>query len=193
MLKTISPLSVNTPSAGSENFINPAALTESFGLREGMKIADFGAGSGYFTLCLAAKVGEKGQITALDILESALEVIRSQAAARSLKNIQTVRKDLEAPGGSGLPDNSQDFVLLANILFQSAQKMDMVKEAKRILVSGGQLAVIDWKETAVGLGPPVKMRIKEEELKKQITDLGLEFKKELAVGQFHFGMMFSKS
>ena len=75
--------------------MNPEAIVESFGLQSGMKVADFGSGSGYFTILMAKKVGDSGQVTAVDILESALETVRAKASVSGLKNLQTIRADLE--------------------------------------------------------------------------------------------------
>lgn len=157
-----------------------------------MKVADFGAGSGYFTLLLGEKVGPSGQVVALDILESALDTIRSRAAAKGLKNIQTIRADLEVMGGSGLADNSQDFILLANILFQSDKPVEIIREAKRVLKPTGLVAVIDWKKGSMGLGPPEEARLDQETLKQNMKDEGFVFLNLLEVGNFHFGLMFEK-
>lgn len=172
--------------------MNPEVIVESFGLGPGMKVADFGSGAGYFTLLMAKKVGESGQITALDIMESALETVRTKAAAAGLK-IQTMRGDLEVPGGSVLPDNSQNMVLLANILFQSPKKEQIIQEAKRILAPGGQVIVIDWKkEVNGGLGPPAELKTNQLELKTMLEKEKLTFVRDIDAGTFHFGFVFKK-
>src|SRR3989344_4977655 len=107
-----------------------------------MMIADFGSGAGYFTILLAQRVGEDGRVYALDIQESALDNVRVKAKAAGLENVETARSNLEVPGSSGLADSSQDMVLLAHILFQSEQKKEIIREAVRVLKSGGMLVVI---------------------------------------------------
>ena len=160
---------------GSGGFMNPNVIVESFGLKSGMKVADFGCGAGYFTLLMAKKVGEDGIIMALDIMESALETVQAKASAAGLKNLQTTRANLEILGGSALPDNSQDVVLLANILFQSPKKEQIIKEAKRVLTPQGLMIVIDWKkEINGGLGPPAELRIDSQELKSILEKEGLD-------------------
>jgi ubiquinone/menaquinone biosynthesis C-methylase UbiE len=177
---------------GGGAFINPEVIVEFFGLQPGMRVADFGSGSGHFTLLMAKKVGPSGVVTALDILESTLEVIRSKAAAAGLSNLQTVRADLEVFGSSGLPDNSQNLVLAANVLFQSNKKTEILKEAQRVLVSGGSLVLIEWKKESGGLGPTPEARISPEELKTMVQGLGLNFAQAIEAGAFHFGLMFKK-
>ncbi len=181
-------------SVGSGGFMNPEVIVGSFGLEPGMKVADFGAGAGYFTILMAKKVGDSGMVTALDIMESALETVRAKASAAGLKNLQTTRGDLEVLGGSALSDHSQNVVLLANILFQSQKKEQIIQEAKRILISGGTVIVIDWKkETNGGLGPPAGLKIDKSELRSMLEKEGLTFVRDIDAGVFHFGFIFRKS
>jgi len=173
--------------------MNPEAIVESFGLQSGMKVADFGSGSGYFTILMAKKVGDSGQVTAVDILESALETVRAKASVSGLKNLQTIRADLEVLGGSGLSDSSQDIVLLANILFQSVKKLDIINEAKRVLAPGGLLIVIDWKKGINGgVGPPENSKVDSAEMKISLENQGLRFVNNIDAGLFHFGFIYRK-
>lgn len=183
--------SVPLPSNG-HGFINPEVIVETFGLQSGMKVADFGSGSGHFTLLMARKVGPSGVVTALDVLDNTLEVIRSKAATSGLTNLQTVRADLEVYGSSGLPDSSQNLVLAANILFQSNQKTEILKEAQRILEPGGELVIIEWKKDAGGLGPPMENRLNSGDVKADAQSLGFSFVREINAGVFHFGLIFRK-
>ena len=63
-------------------FSNPERIIDSLEVPEGGRVADFGSGSGYFTLLLAEAVGPDGIVTAVDVLPSALEVIKSKAFDR---------------------------------------------------------------------------------------------------------------
>src|SRR3989344_1029467 len=174
---------MNNVGIESGGFMNPEVIVEGFSLEPGMKVADFGSGSGYFTILMAKKVGDSGAVTALDIMESALETVRAKALAVGLKNLQTTRADLEALGGSALPDNSQNIVLLANILFQSPKKPEIIKEARRVLVSGGLIIVIDWKKEANGgLGPPAELKIDKQELQSVLEQEGLSFVNNIDAG-----------
>jgi len=187
-------------SAGSGGFMSPEVIVESFGLQPGMKVADFGSGAGYFTILIAKRVGQSGMVTALDIMESALETVRAKASSVGLKNLQTTRADLEVMGGSALPDSSQNVVLLANILFQSPKKAAIIQEAKRILLPGGLMIVIDWKKEVNtaggsvngGLGPPVELKIDQQELRSILEKEGLVFVNDIDAGNFHFGFIFKK-
>ena len=172
--------------------MDPETTVAGFGVQPGMKIADFGAGSGYFTILLAKQVGETGVVTAIDVIDSALETIRTQAKADGLTNIATIRSNLEVVGSSGLADGSQDMVLVKNMLFQSPKKAEVIQEASRVLRGGGRLIVIDWKKSAGGLGPPDELRTDDVTVTKLAASAGFLADGNFAPDAFHFGLSFRK-
>lgn len=176
-----------------QGFIQPDEMISKFGLKENMRVADFGIGSGYFTILMAKAVGEKGSVAAIDILEAPLEVTRNKAELEGLGNIRFVRGDLEVEGGSKLENASQDFVLLANVLFQSKKRESILKEAARVAKTGGRIVVIDWKKGTEGLGgPPDEFRVDQEEVKSIAQSLGLKFDSAFEAGRYHYGLIFPK-
>lgn len=185
----------NSPSqrpTGTGGFLDPDIIVTGFGIEKGMKVADFGCGAGYFTISLATKTGPEGRVYALDVQESALDSVRARARSHNLDNIETIRTNLEVAGSSSLGDGSQDIVLLANILFQSNKKSDIIQEAKRILKIGSEMIIIDWKKGAGGFGPPDDLRLDYEEIRKLAEKNSLLFKRDIDAGQFHFGLMLKK-
>ena len=178
---------------GTGGFLNPDLIINEFGLREGMSVADFGSGAGYFTILVAERVGKEGRVYALDIMESALDSVRAKARAAGLENVEIIRTNLEVVGSSGLADQSQDVVLVANILFQSEKKSEIIREARRVLKDSGLLVIIDWKKGAGGFGPPDSLRTEETAMRSLAVGGGLVFERNFDAGQFHFGMVFRKT
>ena len=177
---------------GTGGFLDPERIVDGFGIEEGMQIADFGCGAGYFTISLAEKTGPSGKVYALDILENALDSVRTKARTSGLDNIEIIRTNLEIIGSSSLSDASQDMVLLANILFQSVKREGIFKEAGRVLKNGGKLILIDWKKGTGGFGPPDDLRLDPAETQKTAHKQGFEFEHQLDAGIFHFGLIFKK-
>src|SRR3989344_6982710 len=192
MLATV-PTGPILTSAGTGGFMHPEKIAGDFGVREGMSVADFGSGAGYFTILLGRLVGESGKGYALDIQETALDNVRVKARAVGLKNIEAIRTNLEVVGSSGLPDSSQDMVLVVNVLFQSDKKAEIIREAKRVLKDSGRLVLIGWKLGTGGFGPPEDRRADENAMRDLIAGEGLVFEKTIDAGQFHYGMIFVKS
>lgn len=190
------PFSVSITSTGNHlgtgGFLNPDMIVNEFGLREGMNVADFGSGAGYFTILIAQRVGKEGRVYALDIMETALDSVRAKAKSAELENVETIQTNLEVLGSSGLADQSQDVVLLANILFQSDKKSEIIRESKRVLKDGGSLIVVDWRKNTGGFGPPDSLRTDETAMRSLTTGEGLVFERDFNAGQFHFGMIFKK-
>lgn len=172
--------------------MEPQRIATFFGIREGMKIADFGCGSGHFTILMAKIAGEGGLVTAIDIMDTALDTVRAKAKSEGLKNIATIRSNLEVANSSGLATGSQDIVLLANVLFQSNKKEEIIREASRILKSSGGMVIISWKKGAGGFGPPDELRVDPETVKKLAEKSGFKLVNEFDTGAFHSGSMYRK-
>lgn len=173
-------------------FSNPEKIIRDLEVKKDARVADFGSGSGYFTLLLAVIVGPGGVVVAVDVLTNALEVIKSRAQDRGLYNISYIRGNLETEKGSTLSSDSQDMVFLANILFQSQQKDKIMAEAKRVLKSGGQLVIIDWMTNTV-FGPKEKgWKLSSDEGKTLAEELGFNFVKDIKVSASHWGLLFRK-
>ncbi len=157
-----------------------------------MQVADFGCGSGEMSITLARLVAPQGQVTAIDVLPSALESVRVKAQHANIENITPLRANLELLRSSGLADNSQDFVFVANILWQASDKGAVLAEAARILKPGAIMVALEWEPGVTALGPPEASRISQDELKGMITSAGLTFQNIFPGGNFHYGLIAQK-
>ena len=174
-------------------FLNPDSIISNLNIAPASQVADFGSGSGYFTLLLAKAVGPDGVVTAVDVLKEKLSTIKSAAQAQGLLNINYIRANLETPASSGLDEASQDMVILANILFQSQKKEEIIKEAQRVLKTNGELVVIDW-DPASAFGPKeAGWKISQEAAQGLVVGLGFTLIKEMEVASNHWGVLFKKN
>lgn len=177
---------------GPGAFLDTSRIVSSLGLIGGMHVADLGCGSGFFSVATARMVGSNGIVTAVDIRQEPLDEVRAKADALSLGNLRTVRADLEVLGGTGIGENTQDFAVLENVLFQSKKKEAMIAEAVRVTKSGGHVVIIDWKKGAGGFGPPDELRTTEDDFKKMAEAAHLKFERALEAGQLYVGLLFVK-
>ena len=122
----------------------------------GMKVGDFGAGSGAYSSVLLDRVGEEGQVYAFDALPQSLESIRRQAL-RSGKRCMTVCTEFE--NELPLRDNLLDVAVVANTLhgIDPTRRQDFVHELHRVVVPGGQVLVLDWAGSFANMGPASPM------------------------------------
>ncbi len=173
----------------NQSFLNPEEVLDQLDLRPDMTAAEFGCGSGGFSIPLAKRL-EDGLVYAIDILGEPLSALKSQARLDNVVNIRIIRSDLEKARGSTLSDFSIDLVVIPNVLFQIKNKSAMISEAARVLKKNGKLAVIDWL-AGVSQGPE-KGRISAEEVKKLAEAAELKLEKDFPAGKYHFGLIFEK-
>ena len=177
------------PKVGSGGFINQDEIIRQLGLTNGMVIADLGCGAGYFTVPMARMLQNSGKIYAVDVLSSALEAVSGQAKLYGIMNLETVRANVEVAGGTKIPAGSCDLVVLANILFQCADRDTVLQEAKRILRPNGRMVVIDWIPNNAALGPKFENCFSEAEAKKLAITNGLRAVRDIAAGSTHYGFI----
>jgi ubiquinone/menaquinone biosynthesis C-methylase UbiE len=186
-METNKKLSIN-PAAGT-TFTNPQNIIQNLDFRNGMKVANFGCGTGFFVLPIAEKIEPDGTVFALDVRKEKLEVVESQAKISGLTNIVVKRVNLEAKKGSGLSSGSADWVIIANMLFQNSNKDVILKEAGRILKKNGKILLVEWKEKNFPIGPKKSIKISREEMKKIAEKNNFEIIKEIEVSNFHYGLI----
>jgi len=173
-------------------FLNPNEIVKKLPITPGMNIADFGAGSGFFSIAFAKALNNKGRVFSLDIWEKALEALRIRARIEKVfPMIETQVADLGKTNGSKLKPESINLVLISNILFQTKEKENILKEAKRVLDKDGVLVIIDWNPITLP-NKETHFVLEKEEIKNMITDLGFKFKEEIFVSDTHYCLIFTK-
>lgn len=173
-------------------FTDPEKNLEQFDLQKGMRVADFGAGSGFYALTAAKLVGDKGKVYAVDIQKDLLVRLKKASAARKILNIEIVWGDLEKENGAKLEDNSMDRVIVSNLLFQISGKESLVREAMRILRPNGKILVIDWTDSFGGLGPEPKVVFEQKAARTLFENAGFVLERTIDAGAHHYGLIFTK-
>lgn len=110
------------------------------GIRPGMTVADIGAGEGYYTIRLAARVGKDGRVLAEDILPQVRDALAQRVARERLDNVSVRLGD---PADPRLPDNSFDRVLMVHMYHEIAQPYEFLWRARPSLRPGGEVIVVD--------------------------------------------------
>jgi ubiquinone/menaquinone biosynthesis C-methylase UbiE len=175
-------------------FSDPRTIVEQLPIFAGQKVADFGSGSGAYSLLLAQKVGgtQSGAVYSIDVQQNLVEQLVSQAREQNLTCIHPVWGDLEAPQGSRLRDNSIQLVLIANTLFQAEHPARLIREAQRVLVPDGLLVIVDWSESFGNIGPKEDHVITQEAAKLMVEENNFEIEKPIEAGEHHYGIIARK-
>jgi ubiquinone/menaquinone biosynthesis C-methylase UbiE len=134
-------------------FLDPKKNIIQLGLHEGMRIADFGAGSGHVARIVSTLVGHTGHVYVVEIQKGLVKKLEDDLKADKITNVSCIWGDIEKNGGTKIADESMDAVIVSNVLFQVTDKFGLIDEAKRILKKDGKILVIDWQESSSGIGP----------------------------------------
>ncbi len=173
-------------------FLNPTKVIEAAGVHEGMQIADFAAGSGFFTRAAARKVEPQGTVWAVDIQQDLLPHIKHLALAEGLKNVEVIHGDVTDQDGSHLPPASFDMVIAANILFVVEDKRGLLSEINRVLKVNGRALLIDWSGSYGGLGPHPKHVVTSDSAQSLCKEGGFSVIQDIPAGAYHWGFMVRK-
>jgi ubiquinone/menaquinone biosynthesis C-methylase UbiE len=180
------------PSKKTIIFDIPGILSK-IGIEEKQKTAELGCGNfGFFVFPLAEKVGREGKVYAVDILKPTLEEINKVSKTNGLKQIETIWSNLEIFNGTKIPSTSLDRALLINVLHESEKKVEIIREAVRLIKHGGRLLIIEWSENDAPIGPAPERRVKLQSLKDALPRLGLSLKEEFIAGPYHYGLVLNK-
>jgi ubiquinone/menaquinone biosynthesis C-methylase UbiE len=106
----------------------------------GMTVADIGAGEGYYTVRLAARVGTSGRVLAQDIDEDALRRLGARVEAERIDNVAIA---VAAEDDPRLPDNSFDRVFMVHMYHEITEPYAFLWRMRPSLREGGQVIVVD--------------------------------------------------
>jgi ubiquinone/menaquinone biosynthesis C-methylase UbiE len=138
----------------------PSRAIEALDLRAGMTVADIGAGSGYYTVRMARKVGEGGRVYATDIQVGMLSLIQRRAKQEGIANIVPV---LGAADDPKLPPGSIDLALMVDVYHELSAPQAFVRRLREALKPEGRLVLIEFRkeDPRVPIRPEHKMSVAE--------------------------------
>lgn len=171
-------------------FSDPGKVIEQAKVAEGMTVADFGAGVGFYAMQLARRVGPYGKVFAIDVDSDYLRRIRNEASKQALQQIEVIQGDLEAVKGTGILSASVDRVIIANVLFQSDNPGAVIDEAKRILKHSGKIAVVEWADSFSQVGPHRDHVLTQEETRPLFESRGFKLESFIDAGSHHYGLLY---
>lgn len=174
-------------------FSNPQNILSQIHIDMGMKVADFGSGSGHYSLLLSELVGNSGTVFSFDIQKELLLKLKNTAIQKGLENIHFVCADLDEPNSTSLKEKTIDRIIISNLLFQAEDKKALIRESKRILKNSGKVVVVDWSDSYNGLGPRNADVVKKEIAQRIFEEEGFILEKEIDAGEHHYGLVFKLS
>lgn len=116
------------------------AVMRAAGVRPGMTVADIGAGEGYYTVRLAAKVGPKGRVLAEDIVRLFHDRLADRVYRDQLDNVSV---KLGLPADPGLPPHSFDRIFMVHMYHEIEEPYEFLWNLRPSLAPGGMVVVVD--------------------------------------------------
>lgn len=180
--------------AGKSSFdlITPSAFFSNIHIHPSAQVLDVACGVGRYSLEMAKLLDQGAFIHAVDLWDEGIESLQNAIRERGIANINPLLADITK--GIPLDGGSIDFCLMATILHDlSPEGQDAtLKEIKRVLKDDGVLAVIEFKKIDRGPGPPVSIRMSEQEAEETLRKYGFLKTYLGEVGEFNYLLTFRK-
>jgi ubiquinone/menaquinone biosynthesis C-methylase UbiE len=130
---------------------------------KGASVADIGAGSGYMTVKLAARVGPTGRVFANDVQPQMLELLARRLAGKRIANVTMVQGTADDPR---LPPSSVDLELMVDVYHELSQPQAMLRHLREALKPGGRLVLLEYRkeDPTIPIRPEHKMSVAEAKL-----------------------------
>jgi ubiquinone/menaquinone biosynthesis C-methylase UbiE len=148
-------------SPGREDRLQITRVMDILSIRTGKSVADIGAGSGWFTVRAAKRVGASGAVYAVDINPEAVRYISDRAGKEKLANVKAI---LSKPDDPLLPRDSVDAVLLLKTYHEVAHPVELLRNLRGALRAGAKVGIIDRNGNGEdhGIGSDVVIREAKE-------------------------------
>jgi predicted methyltransferase len=171
----------------------PDQIMDALGIADGSKVADIGAGGGYFTVRLSKRVGPFGIVWAEDVQPAMLEAITRRVAKDVSKNIDNVRTVQGTSTDPMLPAGSVDAVIILETYqeIQYGNPVLFLENVRKALRPGGRVGIIDYTKKGGGPGPDTG-RPDPETIISVAEKAGLRLLKRETFLPFQFFLIFVK-
>jgi len=127
-------------------------------IRQGMWIADIGAGEGYYTVRLSPIVGPRGRVLAQDIMPETIQALARRVQRERLDNVAL---KLGQPNDPQLPDASFDRILLIHMYHEIERPSEFLWHLRDALKRDGRVVVVDADRTTDRHGTPPRLLVCE--------------------------------
>lgn len=173
-----------------EAWQHPDRIMDELQIAEGSVVADLGAGSGWFTTRLAARVGPNGRVYAEDIQPLMFNAIQLRVQREGLKNVVPV---LGEPLDPRLPADALDAVLIVDTYHEMEDPVVLLRHIAGSLKKSGLVGVVNHTKRGFGPGPPMEERVDPEQVIREAQAAGLKLKSQPDVLPYQYLLIFQRA
>lgn len=167
----------------------PDQIMDALGVADGSVVADIGAGSGWFTIRLARRVGPQGLVYAEDVQTEMINAISRRVSREGLNNVKPV---LGLKNDPRLPAQSLDAALMVDAYHEIENRVAVLSSLARALKPQGRIGVVDFRLDGTGPGPSIEERVSPDVVIKDATQAGLRLIRQEPFLPFQYFLIFSK-
>lgn len=165
----------------------PEEVLDALHLKGTERVADIGAGTGYFSVRIAKRVPD-GKVFAADVEPNMVRYVTERAKREHLPVIVPVQGNAES---ANLPE-PVDVVLLVDTYHHIDNRVAYFAKLKDSLRPNGRVAIVDFKADAP-YGPPPKLRVPSEMVVKELADAGYSLAATHSVLPWQYFLVFQKN
>lgn len=173
-----------------EAWQRPDRIMDMLGIADGARVAEVGAGGGWFTIRLAKRVGPNGLVYAEDIQRQMIDSMERRFQREGLKNVLTVLGREDDPR---LPDASLDAVVCVDTFHEIAPRRLVLEHVRDALKPAGRLGIVDFKANGAGPGPPNDERVEPAEIIALAESVGFVLLEHDASLPYHYLLVFGRA
>jgi ubiquinone/menaquinone biosynthesis C-methylase UbiE len=144
----------------------PQLLLEALNLKNGMVVADIGAGSGFLSFPMAVKVAPKGKVIAEEIQPEMLTIIEDKARRNKITNVDRLLGTTEDPK---LPANSVDLAIMVDVYHEFDKPYEMMSNILKGIKKGGQVVFVEYRKEDPRVPIKELHKMSEAQVKKEMS------------------------
>jgi predicted methyltransferase len=149
----------------------PDLIMDAVHVAERSTVADIGAGSGWFTIRLAQRVGPKGMVYAQDVQRIMLDAIKRRVQREGFENVTTVQAHGNDPN---LPARTLDAILMVDAYQEVDNRVEYLRNLANALKPTGRIGIVNWKPGRGGPGPDASERVAQSVVEADAAAAGLK-------------------
>jgi len=162
-------------SSGRDERLQINRVMDTLSITQGKNVADIGAGSGWFTVRAAKRVGESGEVYAVDINPEAIRYIDDRVHKEQIHNVKTILGHEDDPL---LGANRVDAVLLLKTYHEIAKPVTLLRNLRTSLRPGAKVGIIDRNGNGTNHGIDRDVVLKEAAEAGYVLDGSYDFVKD---------------
>jgi ubiquinone/menaquinone biosynthesis C-methylase UbiE len=148
----------------------PEAVIALLGIGPGDRVADLGAGSGYFAFRLAEAVGPSGRVYAVDVDDDMLDYLAEKSRERGVANLTVVKAELDDPK---LPDGEIDLVFVSDTYHHIEGRPTYFGRLLADLAPNGRIAIVEYDDRS-GFAATMGHFTPPEAIEREMREAGYE-------------------